>query len=194
MEVPVSSHLSLWRSGTLSAQGKVAKISSCGVQQRKITMKQRSGAFVPLKVRSFQPFHIYNNKHSFCEELTEEFSALFIKPCRIVFVCLSFLQLLSLKRSVLTGLVSDPPFSPPSRTTLPLPLLSCQHSTVLVFLFSQARLSPDTALKLGKQAHFYYTQSSMFLSRQNESTSYFFQFLFSLKSIQDNRCYSTFTS
>lgn len=67
LEVLVSSHLSLWRSGTLSAQRMVAQMDSCGVQQREITIKTGSGAFVPTKVSArnilFQPFHVSINQY-----------------------------------------------------------------------------------------------------------------------------------
>lgn len=99
LEALVNSHLSLVRSGTLNAQRTVAQTDSCGVQQSEITIKHRSGAFVPPKVSmrniSFQPFHIYYSQHN--------------QSIQNYLVCLP-----SLKRSVLTSLVSDPPSSPPA--------------------------------------------------------------------------------
>ena len=52
LEAPVSSHLSLMRSGTLNAQRKVAQMDSFGVQQKEIMTKWRNGVFVPTKVRN----------------------------------------------------------------------------------------------------------------------------------------------
>lgn len=49
-EVLVSSHFGLWRSGTLNAQRSVAQMDSCGVQQREITIRRKSGASVPPNV------------------------------------------------------------------------------------------------------------------------------------------------
>lgn len=64
LEPPVSSHLGLQISGTLNAQGMVARTDSCGVQQSEITMNRKSGASVPPKVSArgiFQPCHIDMN-------------------------------------------------------------------------------------------------------------------------------------
>lgn len=62
LEALVSSRSGLWRSGMLNAQRTVAQMDSCGVQQREIMIRKKSGAFVPPKVSArniFQPFHIY---------------------------------------------------------------------------------------------------------------------------------------
>lgn len=50
LEDLVSSHLSLVTSGTLNAQRMDAQMDICGVQQREIMMKRRSGAFALPKV------------------------------------------------------------------------------------------------------------------------------------------------
>lgn len=112
LEAPVSSHLSLRRSGTLNAQRKVAQMDSCGVQQREITIKWRSGAFVPPKVRN-----IHNNQHSW--------RILSMKQCRIVlFVCnFCIIEEVSADRSGFW----PPPLPQHNNTTTSSHELSTQH-------------------------------------------------------------------
>lgn len=136
----VSSRSSFWRSGTLNAPRMVAQIECCGVQQREITIVRKSGAFVPLKVsvRSiFQP--------SFNQYLSS--MSLFLKRLGSTMLQMTEHHLRThhndtcrrLCRIITVEVIADssgfwPPH--PSGEQRYHFLSSCQHSIVLVFLFT----------------------------------------------------------